>query len=209
MKRISSRFLGLFSAVVLAFGGLSLGVPVRATDELSVVTNIVDGDVYFLRQASGGGYMDVSGTIDHASDGHSVTVKPFRDHDDQRWKIFQVDGGYQIWSVSEPEMLLNVVGATYISGVAVDVRTHNSGITNAQRFDLVQMSDGSFRIETTGLLSSTCVSFDGEELVQKSINDDADSRWFFEELVPVDDENPPDEPGEPSWPRDDLDDWFS
>jgi hypothetical protein len=221
MKRISSRFLGLFLAIVLCFGGLPPVVPTWAADTLAVVTNIVDGDVYFLRQASGGGYMDVSGTIDHASDGHSVTVKAFRNHDDQRWKIFQVDGGWQIWSVGEPEMLLNVVGATYISGVAVDVRTHNSGITNAQRFDLVRMSDGSFRIETTGLLSSTCVSFDGEELVQKSINDDADRRWFFEELVPVDDNEPPDEPddpddpgepeepNDPSRPRDEIADWFS
>ena len=190
MKKIFPRILSLFLVVSLVFstGLFQMSVFADEPTEEEVVLNYdpdpKPGAMYRIRSASDE-YMDVGGTKSYydLANGNSVIATPLSTSTNQMWELIYYEGYYQIVSIGDPGKMLSAYWATYKDGQPINARNRSAGITNAQRFALVPMGDGSFRIDTTGfeLTKDTCVDYDGSELVQRTIKDDGtDPSWFFE-----------------------------
>jgi len=185
MQKFFSRLIswGLVLSLVLGMSGIQMTTAFAA--EMKIETQPKTSELYYLRYAPTGEYMDVGGSKsynDFAS-GHSVILAPFSSSKNQQWELVAYNGYYQIVSVGEPEMMLSAFWASYTDGQPINARSRSAAITNAQRFDLVSMGDGSFRIDTTGidfLTKDTCVGYDGTELVQRAITDSNAPCWFLE-----------------------------
>ena len=188
MRKTFYRVLSALLAVSLLLGTGMFQMSVFADEEPTEIIDAVPsvGFAYMIRQVSSGKYMDVGGekARNDLTTGNSVVLSPKSEDINLLWKLVVVgDGTYRIVSVGKQGMMLSAFWSIYADGQPINARSRGSvlTLTAAQRFYMQPMDDNTVRIETTGnfLTRDTCISYDGEELVQRGITDDADCRWEF------------------------------
>jgi hypothetical protein len=189
MKKVSCILSALsfsIAAFVLA-AAYAPAVPASAASapaDRAAVTSLTGGQMYYIRCAASGKYMDV--TSGAAQSGTAVQQYDFNGTASQRWRAIDEGGGYYelVPAFDTAALALDISGASGESGAAVQIYAQNG--TDAQKYKISPNSDGTFTISTGSTAGAKCVGVPGGsaensvKMQQLSPDGSAAQKFYFE-----------------------------
>ena len=151
------------------------------------VTEITDGELYYLREKSSGNYMDVRDG--RTSSWTTVQLFAFNGTVSQRWRITKAEEGY--WNLepqNAPDMRLDLKDASTADGAAIQIFTDNG--TDAQKWRMQKNSDGTWKILNKLTGTQKCITNEkkstasGEALKHITVSDSHGGQsWYLEKVA--------------------------
>lgn len=151
------------------------------------VTEIADGELYYLREKSSGNYMDVRDG--RTSSWTTVQLFAFNGTVSQRWRITKAEEGY--WNLepqNAPDMRLDLKDASTADGAAIQIFTDNG--TDAQKWRMQKNSDGTWKILNKLTGTQKCITNEkkstasGEALKHITVSDSHGGQsWYLEKVA--------------------------
>ncbi|MDR3312971.1 MAG: RICIN domain-containing protein [Oscillospiraceae bacterium] len=180
MKRKLFRTIGLVLSAVIFLSSL-LFVPSAA---YSADAYLVSGEVYYIKNANSGRYLDVTGA--GTASGTNVQQYAMNGTKAQMWKVVHVGSGlYKIVSmVGSANLVLDVFPGGSANGGNIDIYS-DLGVSD-QRFALVRTVDGSYVMRTACSNYTRVVTVDNAScsnranVFQWQYNQTHNDEWFFE-----------------------------
>ena len=151
------------------------------------VTEITEGELYYLREKSSGNYMDVRDG--RTSSWTTVQLFAFNGTVSQRWRITKAEEGY--WNLepqNAPDMRLDLKDASTADGAAIQIFTDNG--TDAQKWRMQKNSDGTWKILNKLTGTQKCIANEkkstasGEALKNITASDSHGGQsWYLEKVA--------------------------